>query len=40
MIFSGTLVTTGGCIAVVVSTGEMTEIGKINKNIIKAKEGY
>jgi len=38
MLFSGTMVTNGGCLAVVTSTGMMTEIGKINQSVQEASE--
>lgn len=38
MLFSGTLVTAGSCVAIATSTGERTEIGKISRSVQKAKE--
>lgn len=38
MLFSGTMITTGSCIAMVASTGLNTEIGKINTGVLKAQE--
>lgn len=38
MLFSGTVVTNGGCLAVVTNTGMMTEIGKINQSVQEAFE--
>lgn len=37
MLFSGTLVTSGGCICIVTSTGAKTEIGKLNAGVQRAK---
>lgn len=37
MVFSGTLVTTGSCYAVIVRTGSKTEIGLINEGVQEAK---
>lgn len=36
MLFSGTMVTTGGCFAVVVRTGQNTELGQINRGVQEA----
>jgi magnesium-transporting ATPase (P-type) len=39
-VFSGTVVTSGGCYALVTNTGAMTEIGAIDEGIIAAKEEH
>jgi Ca2+-transporting ATPase len=38
MLFSGTIVTSGTCYAIVTSTGQNSEIGKINSAVLQAKE--
>ena len=37
MVFSGTMVTNGGCLALVTQTGLHTQIGKINQGVQEAK---
>jgi Ca2+-transporting ATPase len=38
MLFAGTIVTSGTCYAIVTSTGQNSEIGKINSAVLQAKE--
>jgi magnesium-transporting ATPase (P-type) len=40
MIYSGTMVTSGSCLAVVTGTGALTEIGRISTGVEQAREHH